>query len=892
MTYDEIKSRFHDRITKDSGNSFLCSCPGHDDDKASLSIAKGDKDGVTVVKCFAGCEPAQILSPVGLTVNDLFSTNGTHNGMHNGTYNASRNGSANKKTPLKSDPVVATYEYKDASGKLVFRVQRKQSKAFVQSHPDDTGGWVYKMDGVNRVLYRLPEIVASGAETWVLIPEGEKDCDNLHKAGYIATTNAGGAKAPWLDAYSESLRGRKVCILPDNDDPGRQHADDVAKHLAGIAADVRLLELPGLPEKGDVSDWLAAGNDPKTLLPLVESAPFAIDMPADAPGEDAPETKQDTPKPPSSRADLIVKGIMAIATDGKLTPPERKKKIIDTLSAGIGKSERSKHQLIIDALVQANADFKNSSAEKFVRGCVADELRKQRNMEREAAEQRAASAKKKDDERVVNIATILYELAAANCETFTGNDGIVYASITITDKDGVDHTEVMKVKSMRFRQWLGQLFYKVNNTVVGKTACEEVIELMSYQSGDTRQTFLRVGQDGDNIYIDLGNDKWQCVEINAKGWQVLDKAPVSFRRNVKMSALPMPARVDDINAALLELWSLINIAQEDRVLVLAWLLSAMRAHGPYPIIALLAEAGSAKTTTAKALKRLVSPYIAETRSRPKTVEDVYVAANNDWILIYDNLSSIPQDISDAFCRLSTGGGYATRELYENLEEIATDQQRPLIINGISDIVKKGDLMSRVLTITCPEIAAERRIDESTWERKFADARPRIMGALYELLSAVLDNLPNVKLTELPRMADFAKLGTALDMATGIEGHDLSFAKRYSDNVSQGSITIIEQSPVYRPLYKLMQSNEKWEGTASELLEAIRPLAGSVEQFYLPKAGNHLSGAIGDISPNLRMAKIIDCHIGRNKHGRRISLARMKNFADFAPTDEYHDADKG
>ena len=158
----------------------------------------------------------------------------------------------------------------------------------------------------------------------------------------------------------------------------------------------------------------------------------------------------------------------------------------------------------------------------------------------------------------------------------------------------------------------------------------------------------------------------------------------------------MPQRCTDINAALIEFWELINIAQEDRILVLAWLLAAMRAQGPYPIIALLAEAGSAKTTTAKALKRLVAPYVAETRSRPKTLEDGYVAANNDWLLMYDNLSSIPQDISDAFCRLSTGGGYATRELYENLEEVATDQQRPLIINGINDVVKKGDLMSRVL----------------------------------------------------------------------------------------------------------------------------------------------------------------------------------------------------
>ena len=124
VTYDEIKSRFHDRITKDSGDSFLCSCPGHDDDKASLSVSKGD-DGKTLVKCFAGCDPQAILSPVGLSLKDLFPTNGYVNGYTNGHTNGMyghTNGNHNKKAPLKSDPVVATYEYRSASGDLVFRV--------------------------------------------------------------------------------------------------------------------------------------------------------------------------------------------------------------------------------------------------------------------------------------------------------------------------------------------------------------------------------------------------------------------------------------------------------------------------------------------------------------------------------------------------------------------------------------------------------------------------------------------------------------------------------------------------------------------------------------------------------------------------------------------------
>ena len=261
MTYDEFKTKLQDRIVTDRDRSFTCKCPGHDDDKASLSVSMGE-DGRILVKCFAGCKLENILSPIGLKLRDLFPSNG------NGS-----NGIKPQNTPSKPDRVVATYDYRDENNKVVFQVQRRESKSFIQRRPDGNGGWIYNMNGVNRVLYRLPEILSSEKSTWILIPEGEKDVDNVRKHGYVATTNAGGASQPWLDSYSEALRGRKVCVLPDNDDPGRKHANDVGSHLMGVAADVRVLMLPNLPEKGDVSNWLEAGNDPSTLLAMVEAAP-------------------------------------------------------------------------------------------------------------------------------------------------------------------------------------------------------------------------------------------------------------------------------------------------------------------------------------------------------------------------------------------------------------------------------------------------------------------------------------------------------------------------------------------------------------------------------------------------------------------------------------------
>lgn len=167
-----------------------------------------------------------------------------------------KNGANHKtKTPSKVKILVA-YDYTDENGDLLFQVVRMEPKSFRQRHKVD-GEWIWKMDGVRRVLYRLPEVSKA---TDVFICEGEKDCDNLAALGFAATTNPGGA-GKWRDEYSEALRGKHVVLLPDNDEPGRKHVEQVARALHGVAASVKILALADLPEKGDVSDWLAKFED-------------------------------------------------------------------------------------------------------------------------------------------------------------------------------------------------------------------------------------------------------------------------------------------------------------------------------------------------------------------------------------------------------------------------------------------------------------------------------------------------------------------------------------------------------------------------------------------------------------------------------------------------------
>lgn len=190
--------------------------------------------------------------------------------------------------------VIASYDYRDESGQLLFQVQRFEPKKFVQRKPVDNG-WEYKVKGVRKVPYRLPELLASPLSETVYVVEGEKDANRLAALGLVATTNAGGA-GKWQQAFATHLKDRVVIVLPDNDEAGRDHAKKVAKSLRGIAAHVRILKLPNLPEKGDVSDWLDAGGTAEELSNLKTTAPEKPDVDA---GEDEDEKK-------SSQTDQIV----------------------------------------------------------------------------------------------------------------------------------------------------------------------------------------------------------------------------------------------------------------------------------------------------------------------------------------------------------------------------------------------------------------------------------------------------------------------------------------------------------------------------------------------------------------------------------------------------------
>jgi len=215
---------------------------------------------------------------------------------------------------------------------------------------------------------------------------------------------------------------------------------------------------------------------------------------------------------------------------------------------------------------------------------------------------------------------------------------------------------------------------------------------------------------------------------------------------------------------------------------------------------------------------LIDPNSALLRGEPRDARDLAITANNSWCLAYDNLSYVPPWLSDAFCRLSTGGGFATRELYTDQDEIIFDSKRPVLLTSIEEVATRSDAIDRCIIANLPSIPVERRRLEAELEASFNEVRTFILGALIDVVCGALRDLPNTHLDALPRMADFAIWVTAAERALGWPAG--TFLEVYCGNRIAANELALESSLVGPPLLQLLKEEGDWNGTASELLTAL------------------------------------------------------------------------
>ena len=316
--------------------------------------------------------------------------------------------------------------------------------------------------------------------------------------------------------------------------------------------------------------------------------------------------------------------------------------------------------------------------------------------------------------------------------------------------------------------------------------------------------------------------------------------------------------------------------QRTWVLYIAWLVAAFCSGRPFVILIVNGEQGSAKTTACRIGRLLVDPNKTPLRRPPKEDRDLMIAANNCWIVAYDNLSGLPLWLSDSLCSLATGGGFATRELYTDDEEKLFDAIRPVMLNGISDVATKPDLLDRSIPLLLPEINDESRWDEESFWAEFEAARPRILGALLDAVSTALRNEGTVKLSSVPRMADFAKWVTAAEPAFGWKPGTIPAA--YFESRGDSTHAAIESAIIGPPIVGLMGNRDRWQGIAKELLTELEDHHTDEKtrksKEWL-KSARKVCGDLRRLAPDLRRFGISVVVGAHTRRGTPISLENTR-----------------
>ena len=439
---------------------------------------------------------------------------------------------------------------------------------------------------------------------------------------------------------------------------------------------------------------------------------------------------------------------------------------------------------------------------------------------------------------------------ASGAQFFRSSDGRLFAQVPV----GTRH-EIFGVKSTSFRDWLIEGHFADCGEIPSQWAIRRVLTALEARArfgAETPSVFIRVGHDGTGnaslFFIDLGDSSGRAIAIGPDGWSVVDRPAVHFRRPEGLLALPTPSREGSIEL----LRPYVNLSDRDFRLMIGWMAAALRPVGPYPILALYGEQAAAKSTLAKVVRLLIDPQDAPLLAIPRGVRQLMVTGHNGWLLAYDNISVIADVVSDGLCMVSTGGAYAGRALFSNDERSVIHVQRPVLLSGIEEFVRRGDLSDRSVYLNLPPIDDDNRRREDEFWPAFQRDQPKILGGLLDAIVGGLRELPAIHLPKLPRMADFAAFGEAVGRT--LEWPAGTFLADYDENRRESTATQLEDSIVATVLLNNSHRIDGWSGTASELLSMLAQAVGgrSAASARWPKSPARLTNELRRIAPQLRM----------------------------------------
>jgi hypothetical protein len=368
------------------------------------------------------------------------------------------------------------------------------------------------------------------------------------------------------------------------------------------------------------------------------------------------------------------------------------------------------------------------------------------------------------------------------------------------------------------------------------------------------------------IEIDLGDKGWNSIYITKDNWRIR-KHKKYFYRNKSMKFLPVPSR-DQLDKD----WAgnIFNFSGNSQsMLIMGWLIGCFMPEGPKPMLVIQGEQGSGKSFLASMLRSLVDPVKADKTSLPRSERDLYVQAQNNYVLSFDNQRTLHKRHSDWLCRMVTGGGYSTRRLYTNSEEEVFSASRPIILNGITQIADQPDLIDRSIFINIPVIDKNTRKPEKELLNSMNSLNPMILGKICSALSAILRNKKK-EYDHLPRMADFAKFVSRAEEELGWE--EGSFVGAINANRREAHEEMYEYDPLLSLVLELGRKNKNlafiFSDTTAKLFEVlIGMIPGKFQKSAFPESPAALAKRLNGLKPVLREMGIV---IKNNKsNGKRI-----------------------
>lgn len=397
-------------------------------------------------------------------------------------------------------------------------------------------------------------------------------------------------------------------------------------------------------------------------------------------------------------------------------------------------------------------------------------------------------------------------------------------------------------------------------------------------AGPRHDLSVRVAHHEGACWYDLGD--WRAVRVTPAGWFVIEEPPILFRHYPHQLPQVEPKHWGSLKPSL----RLVNVSGEaTRLLVEVYLVAALLPGIPLPVLVVHGDQGSAKSFFFRLLRKLLDPSSLETLAPPDNLREFVQLAAHHRTVYLDNLTRLPDWLSDALCRLCTGDGFSKRELYSDDDDILYHIQGLGGVNGINLVATKPDLLDRALVLKLEPIPDNQRREEQALWADFDAMRPSVLGAMFDALAQAMARYPKVQLVRAPRLADFARWGCAIAEALGYEAAE--FLEAYGQNVQAQNQAALDESPLAQAILGFAPQEGAWEGTASGLLEELNARA---DQWHVnmrakgwPKAPNVLSRRLREVRPNLLRAGVKVAET-RSK-GITVWFLCRKGQEDIAPT---------